>query len=78
MKITYVRTGVFETNFRDEWDLEISPDMLAQIKSGEHPDYGSVEEWVEATWTGHEPATRSVTEAGEVYEGDTQILEAAQ
>lgn len=78
MKITYVRTGVFETNFVDQWDLEISPDTLAQIKSGQHPDYGSVEEWVDANWTGNEPATRSETEVGETYEGDTEILEAAE
>ena len=76
MKITYIRTGVFETNFVDQWDLEISPDELAQIKSGQHPDYGSVEEWVDDNWTGNEPATRSVTEPGQVYEGHTQILEA--
>ena len=78
MKITYVRTGVFETNFVDQWDLEISPEELAQIKSGQHPDYGSVEEWVEDNWTGNEPATRSETEPGEVYEGSTEILEVAQ
>jgi hypothetical protein len=78
MKITYVRTGVVETNFKDEWDLEISPDTLAQIKSGQHPDYDSVEEWVEDNWSGNEPATRSYTGPDEVYEGDTQILEAAE
>lgn len=78
MKITVIKTGVYEINYVDEWDLDISPDTLALIQSGQHPDYGSVEEWAEAAWNNNQPATRSHREQGEVYAGDTHILEAAE
>lgn len=77
MKITYTRTGIVETHYKDEWDLEISAEELALIKAGEHPDYDTLEDWAEDNWTGNEPATRSVTKPGEVYDGDTTACEAA-
>lgn len=78
MKITYIRTGTFETHYKDEWDLEISAEELSLLKSGQHPDYDSIEEWAEDQWDYSVPAVRSTTEEGDVYDGDTIIKEAAQ
>ncbi len=78
MKITYIRTGTFETHYKDEWDLEISAEELSLLKSGQHPDYNSIEEWAEDQWDHSEPATRSNTEQGDVYDGDIIVEETTE
>ena len=78
MKITYTRTGIVETHYKDEWDLEISAEELALIKAGQHPDYETIEEWADDIWEHDAPPTRSKTQPGEVYDGNTTVCEAAQ
>ena len=74
MKITYVRTAVFETYVRDEWDLEISQEEHDLIVSGEHPDYDDLEDWArESSWCAGITASRSTEEAGDFKDEDEEI-----